>query len=632
MAIFSQKHEGQSISDLRKIIDYNSNNKIGLNNDNNQRLIDVYSNIGYCSNVNDRADYKHLTDDFLMMVDSNKNLSKNSRQKYLYEHSIISFSRDDDERFSLDQLKKMVVETAKIYDANFDKTPYIIWPQVDSGKLHFHVVRCYFDEEGNYYRQKFSVKKKQIAAQKIEKKYSLTLTGRNDPNNYFWKIDKNGKKAKIYIPKKSDDFIKINKNKIIESDFLINEKGQIRYQAQIGVDKNIKSIVKTKSNLSAKKNVMYGEITNLKNEIDEVNKPVKYSIFGKLKNLFTDQLKIDEDYKKQIVDSCTVEIKKHDAAIKEVIQSHYKGIDSLDSEIHELKTIVDKAGNAISTEKNKKNEIITSTEKYDDLKSKINDLYRGENTSQGFVRALNAENIEITVVERENGNGGITFTDLDSDLSIAGGNVNSYLTYGKLKKNDPDLFNLLHNYNSYSFNQVSNSYSNNPIDVEQINNNYMQVDRKGETFIYYAKKKYNERPHNYNLKVSENKDLISFGQNMNEYDIKLAYQYAKEIGWTGATSDNKELVLKAMKIAYNDNKDDLLFFKTTEKLTINQIKEAMNGERLKTKHLNELLDNDMLHEKDAQRVKEELKIRSSIQRESFDCDDPIKNSIKVRLR
>jgi hypothetical protein len=58
----------------------------------------------------------------------------------------------------------------------------------------------------------------------------------------------------------------------------------------------------------------------------------------------------------------------------------------------------------------------------------------------------------------------------------------------------------------------------------------------------------------------------------------------------------------------------------------------MNGERLKTKHLNELLDNGMLHEKDANRVKEELKIRSSIQEESFDYDEPIKNSIKVRLR
>ena len=216
MAIFSLKHEATTINQLKKVVKYNSNDKAGLNNTNNPRLISVSSNCGYCSNVNDENEYNQLVDNFILSVDANSQLSKNSRQKYLYEHSIISFSNDDDERLGMANALKLAIKTAKKYDPNFEKTPYMIWPQVDSGKLHFHIVRGYHDETGNYHRQSNSGLKRQSAAQKIEKEHKLTLTGKNNPDNYIWKIDADNKKKKIYVPSLSDDHKKIAKNKAID--------------------------------------------------------------------------------------------------------------------------------------------------------------------------------------------------------------------------------------------------------------------------------------------------------------------------------------------------------------------------------------------------------------------------------
>lgn len=197
MAIFSLKHEATTIKQLKKVVKYNSNDKAGLNNSNNPRLISVSSNCGYCSDINDQNDYKQLVDNFILSVDANSQLSKNSRQKYLYEHSIISFSNEDDEKLGMTNALKLAIKTAKKYDPNFEKTPYMIWPQVDSGKLHFHIVRGYHDETGNYHRQSNSGLKRQSAVQKIEKDYELTLTGKNDPKNYVWKTDVNNKKKNI---------------------------------------------------------------------------------------------------------------------------------------------------------------------------------------------------------------------------------------------------------------------------------------------------------------------------------------------------------------------------------------------------------------------------------------------------
>ncbi|EGQ9075290.1 hypothetical protein GCS59_26030, partial [Vibrio parahaemolyticus] len=205
--IFRILHEGGSKSDLRSIVRYNSKNKKGLNNENNPRLIGVESNCGFCLDVQDEADYNQLVENFIMTVETNSNLSKNKKQTKLYEHTLISFSKDDD-NLGLEELQKLALEACGIYDKNFQDTPYMLWPQRDSGKLHFHIVRGFHDENGKYHRQFRSGKKMESVAQKLEKKYKLTLTGKNNPNNWFM-ID--GKKT--YIPQHKKEKLKFVKNK-----------------------------------------------------------------------------------------------------------------------------------------------------------------------------------------------------------------------------------------------------------------------------------------------------------------------------------------------------------------------------------------------------------------------------------
>ncbi|MDA0150458.1 relaxase/mobilization nuclease domain-containing protein, partial [Vibrio sp. LaRot3] len=200
MAVFRVLHEGKTLRGLHGTVRYNSVDKKGLNSPENPRLIGVESNCGFCLDVNDRDEYKRLKDSFVMSVEANSKLSKNSRQSYLYEHSMISFSEADDEKYSLEELQKLALEACELYDSKFNETPFMLFPQTDSGKTHFHVVRGFHDDEGKYQRQVQSGRKMEKSAQKLEKKYNLTFTGKNDPNNWFM-ID--GKRT--YIPKHKQD-------------------------------------------------------------------------------------------------------------------------------------------------------------------------------------------------------------------------------------------------------------------------------------------------------------------------------------------------------------------------------------------------------------------------------------------
>jgi len=82
MAIFRLLHNGQTLKDLRNVIRYNSNSKKGLNTADNPRLIDVISNVDYCSDVNNNNEYKNFIENFINSVDSNFSYRKNQRQKY----------------------------------------------------------------------------------------------------------------------------------------------------------------------------------------------------------------------------------------------------------------------------------------------------------------------------------------------------------------------------------------------------------------------------------------------------------------------------------------------------------------------------------------------------------------------
>tara|TARA_R110001606_G_scaffold177880_1_gene324485 strand:- start:808 stop:2787 length:1980 start_codon:yes stop_codon:yes gene_type:complete len=592
MAIFSLKHEATTINQLKKVVKYNSNNKAGLNNSNNPRLISVSSNCGYCSNINDQNDYNQLVDNFILSVDANSQLSKNSRQKYLYEHSVISFSNDDDEKLGMANALKLAIKTAKKYDPNFEKTPYMIWPQVDSGKLHFHIVRGYHDEVGNYHRQSNSGLKRQAAVQKIEKEHKLTLTGKNNPKNYIWKVDVNNKKKKIYVPNLSDDNKKIVKNKSMEYDFKIDELGNIKYPLKVKENKIISDINKNKDIHVNNRKIVNNKINVIYGKITELEKPIKYSIFQNFKNWFTDQVKIDNEYKEDLINENKNKITK----LQDIKTKDWNKKNNYHRKLNGKKIINEKEINIVNNKEkiisDKKDDLLNDDDVFSKLKNTVNNAYRKSKTTQEFIDILNDNKIEIFLNMRENGTGGITFTSLQDDISLAGGKINSYLTYGKIKKNDADLFEYLTN---RSFKNDEKLSIDNDFDVKNLNYNYKQVkNNDGSLSIFYNKKDEGKRPNNYNLKISEDKKTISLSPNSNPFDLELTYKIAKENGWKGANSSNKELTLNSMRIAFKNNKDDLFFFKLENSLiSIDDVKSVVLSEKMSNSNLINLYDNKL---------------------------------------
>jgi hypothetical protein len=565
MAIFRLLHNGQTLKDLRNVIRYNSNDKKGLNTADNPRLIDVISNVDYCSDVNNKNEYKNFIENFINSVDSNFSYRKNQRQKYLYEHSVISFDHEDDTKLGMKKATELAIEMYKEYDSNFEDTPYIIYPQLDSNKLHFHVIKTFYDEDGNYNKQSDSKIKMNKAAQKIERKHDLKLTGRNDPKNYIWKTSTNGKKTKKHFPQSNKNDEKTAKNKALDLQIKIDKSGNIEYFKK--VNKNIenhhakiKQLNDAKNSIKAKE---ADEILKRINEISNLKKPIKYGFFQKF-------LTNDEDLDKVEISS---KIKKNNneiAQIKENIKPKILKINKknslINNSLNNQKTKLKKINKLISDDDNLIDSHKSKTDKSNTFKDVINNAYRNSETAEIFLKMLNEHNIEACISFRENGQGGVSFNALNSNISLAGGKVNSYLTFGKIKKNDPDLFNLLSGIDALDEIIFDNKITvNNTLNVNEINSNYnQQINEDGSTSIFFHKKNSFEYPYNFNLKINAEKNTISFGQNTNEHDLKLAYSLAKQSGWEGAKSDNKELVERSMDIAYSKDKGDLFFFTTNE--------------------------------------------------------------------
>lgn len=575
--IFRILHEGGSKSELRSIVRYNSKNKKGLNNENNPRLIGVESNCGFCSDVQDEADYNQLVENFIMTVETNSNLSKNKKQTKLYEHTLISFSKDDDD-LGLEELQKLALEACGIYDKNFQDTPFMLWPQRDSGKLHFHIVRGFHDENGKYHRQFRSGKKMESVAQKLEKKYKLTLTGKNNPDNWFM-ID--GKK--VYIPQHKKEKLKFVKNKNKEFSNEIGSQNKNLNDNKLEKKKEndaIKSIKTDSTNKIDEINQLKSDNSSTISSIELENQNL--SIFSKW-FLTKEQNNKDEIKRLNIENQSLVRSLKIYTDINnghiENKQSYIKHLDEdTDEVLEEQKKVMSDRRSFNST-----------YNAIDDLKAKINTLYRECDKPIEFLERLNEAGIQITYTKRKNGLGGITFQS--DDLSISGGKVNSQLTFGKLKRNNPNLLALITGEETYGF-EASNTPVPEIFKIESINKFYKQSTLKtGETYIYFNKKDNKKYPHNFNLKVSQDKSRITFSNIENDHDIRLGFKTAKKLGWEHGTSSSKKLVLNSMRVLYKDNPDDLFFYTTKEpSLTIDELKTATNNETLSDKNLIELYD------------------------------------------
>lgn len=600
MAVFKSIHNGKTLRNLRNIIRYCSVDKKGFNSDVNPRLIGVHSNVGDCDDVLDILEYQSLMDDFVLTIEANSKLSTNKRQKYIYEHSTISFDREDDKRLNIKELTKLALEIAK--KANPSNAPQMLWPQIDSGKLHFHLVRGLHDENGKYQKKSNDYHTMNNFLQKFEQKHNLVLTGKNDPENWInKKID--GKYKRVYFPQGNNDNLKISKNKDIDYKVKIDDKGNIKYFNNL--KKKITASKKKEQSLIKQKNKIHifriNSVSQLQSSISNLEKPVNYNFWQKHITNFSkvdifersEKIKVKKD---QVVEVNNVADRKENNVYKEQMKVE----DSLNSNINKAKKLVSE----IEQDKEKIGKNVEDDKVYNDFRDLINNAYRSSKTAEMFLKTLNDNDIEACITYRKN-NGGISFNSLNSDTSMAGGKVNSYLTFGKIKKNDPELFALLTGETGFGEITLTNRNDvNHDLNIENLNKNYKQkINDDGSTSIFYNKKDSDKYPHNHNLKINADKNKISFGQSSNEHDLKLAYSLAKQNGWNNAISDNKELIQRSMYIAYAENKDDLFFFKTNEpSLKFEELKEIIGNDLLSKDNLIKLYDNNLVVESDKKEV------------------------------
>jgi len=207
MAIAKLLHEGETVKQLKNTIRYNTVAKEYLNSPDNPRLLQAISNLGIID-ISDPTEYRDFMREFINEIMLNQSLSSNKRQKKLYAHEMISFEDEDNARFSQEELAQISVELlSNLYD--MENTPYVIYPQKDSGRLHFHVIRSSFSADGTYQRVKNSKLAMRASCEAIELKFGLTLTGKNVSNA---------------IRPTNDPMAKVMKNRQLEAQYHYQKK------------------------------------------------------------------------------------------------------------------------------------------------------------------------------------------------------------------------------------------------------------------------------------------------------------------------------------------------------------------------------------------------------------------------
>lgn len=299
MAIAKLLHEGETIKQLKNVIRYNTVAKEYLNSPDNPRLLQVLSNLGIID-ISDPQAYQDFMDMFVEEIKLNKSQSTNQRQNKLYAHEVISFEDNDNVRFSQDELAKISIELlSNLYD--MENTPYLIYPQTDSSRLHFHFIRGMHNNSGEYQRVKNSKRKMRVACEAIERKYHLTLTGNNVSNE---------------IRPANDPMAKVVKNRQLEAKYqhlkkLSAAKGQDTPLTKIkrkSYDLLMEESYQSEAEMA--EHTVYKQVKQSLSEKTQVNQKletVKQTIFNLYKSA-NDEVDFIEQLDKQKI---TVEILKH---------------------------------------------------------------------------------------------------------------------------------------------------------------------------------------------------------------------------------------------------------------------------------------------------------------------------------
>lgn len=513
MAIAKLLHEGETVKQLKNTIRYNTVAKEYLNSPDNPRLLQAISNLGIID-ISDPIRYQDFMREFINEITLNQSLSSNKRQKKLYAHEMISFEDEDNALFSQEELAQISIELlSDLYD--MENTPYVIYPQKDSGRLHFHFIRSSFSADGTYQRVKNSKLAMRASCEAIELKFGLTLTGKNVSNA---------------IRPTNDPMAKVMKNRQLEA--------QYHYQKKLSAAKEQDS-----------------PLTQIKR-------------------------------------------KSYDLLMEDTYQS-------------ESEMTVEQAYQQAQQNLAEKEEV---NQKLEAVKKTIFTLYKSVNDEDEFINLIEKQGITIELLKhaKSGKNKGIAFHY--QGQTISGGKISSSMTLGKIKKRFPNFIHTLEKPPSL---RSTHKLQRKILDfqIEQINRYYQQRKNNAndDILIYFGKKNIEDRPYNYNLRLSSTRDLIRFGPSTpNDHDLKLSIDVALENGWQSAilTNSSPEFLKRMMKAAYQKD-PELLFFVQADKsnqLTYADLKDIKAD--LTFDELKAAIRNNLIVESDISILVDEMKVQA----------------------
>jgi len=245
------------------------------------------------------------------------------------------------------------------------------------------------------------------------------------------------------------------------------------------------------------------------------------------------------------------------------------------------------------------------------IKTMLFSLYKTSEDEAEFLKKITDKNITVELLKHSKSgkNKGIIFHY--KGQSISGGKISSALTLGKIKQRFPSFIQTLAKPPTLSQRGAKQA---NLIDfhIKQINQYYIQRNNKnnGDILIYFGKKNIEQRPYNFNLKLSHQRDKISFGPSTpNDFDLKLALDVALKNGWKSSviTNCSRDFLKRNMAVAYKQDPNLLFYFRSDKPnlLTYDDLKAIKSD--LTATDLKTAMRNNLICEEDTNRMIEALK-------------------------
>lgn len=245
------------------------------------------------------------------------------------------------------------------------------------------------------------------------------------------------------------------------------------------------------------------------------------------------------------------------------------------------------------------------------IKKTIFSLYKKSENEAEFLKQITDKKITVELLKHSKSgkNKGIIFHY--KNHAISGGKISSSMTLGKINQRFPNFINTLERPPALS--QIgAKPVSLLDFHIEQINKYYKQRSNKnnGDILIYFTKKNVEQRPYNFNLKLSHQRDKISFGPaTPNDFDLKLALDVALQNNWKGATISNcdRDFLKRNMTVAYKQDPKLLFYFQPDKSnlLTYDDLKSIKSD--LTASDLKTAIRNNLICVKDTHKMIDALK-------------------------